>query len=281
MGVVPADAGAVKRIFLTGTSAGIGLRTAEILCKKGHEVWGTGRTLAKLPVMERFHPVVLDLNDKDSIENAFATALRDAGSFDVLINNAGAGVFGPLESFSDEEFVAQFETLLLGPLRLIRLALPDMRARNTGLIVNVSSLAGEFPLPFMAPYSMNKAALSALSEGLGLELAHTGVRVVDVRPGDFATNFHESTRRIGSELASEYQPNLIKAWHAIDQNMKRAKSSQAVADLLVAIVERRVRGPVQAVGDVFQAGIARLLARSVRRSWVQWGLRKYYGLRRA
>jgi NAD(P)-dependent dehydrogenase (short-subunit alcohol dehydrogenase family) len=270
----------MKRIFLTGASAGIGLLAAQMLCNKDHEVWGTGRTLAKLPAMERFHPVALDLNDRHSITNAYSAALAEAGYFDVLINNAGAGVFGPLESFSDEEFIAQFETLLLGPLRLIRLALPEMRARGSGLIVNVSSLAGEFPLPFMAPYSMFKAAVSSMSEGLGFELLHTGVRVIDVRPGDFATNFHDSTRRIGSELASEYQPNLIRAWHAIDQNMKRAKSSQAVADLLVAIVEGRVRGPVQAVGDVFQAGIARLLARSVRRSWVQWGLRKYYGLGR-
>jgi short-subunit dehydrogenase len=165
-------------------------------------------------------------------------------------------------------------------LRLIRLALPDMRARGTGLIINVSSLAGEFPLPFMAPYSMFKAAMSSLSEGLGFELVHTGVRVVDVRPGDFASNFHESTRRIGSELASEYQPNLIRAWYAIDQNMQRAKSPQPVADLLLAIVEDKVRGPVQAVGDIFQARVARLLERSVRRSWVQWGIRKYYGLRR-
>jgi NAD(P)-dependent dehydrogenase (short-subunit alcohol dehydrogenase family) len=270
-----------KNIFLTGASAGIGLHTAELLCKKGHEVWGTGRTLAKLPVIERFHPVVLDLNNKQSIESGFGAALHEAGHFDVLINNAGAGVFGPLESFSDDELMAQFETLLLGPLRLIRLALPEMRARRSGLIVNVSSLAGEFPLPFMAPYSMFKAGFSAMSEGLGFELLHSGLRVVDVRPGDFATNFHESTRRIGSELASEYQPNLIRAWHAIDRNMKRAKSSRAVADLLVRIVEGRARGPVQAVGDIFQAGIARLLARSVRRSWVQWGLRKYYDLRRA
>jgi NAD(P)-dependent dehydrogenase (short-subunit alcohol dehydrogenase family) len=271
----------LKRIFITGTSAGIGLLTAQMLCDMGHDVWGTGRTVSKLPVLERFHPVLLDLNDEGSIARGFAAALGEAGYFDVLINNAGAGVFGPLESFSDQEFIAQFETLLLGPLRLIRLALPDMRARGTGLIVNVSSLAGEFPLPFMAPYSMFKSALSAMSEGLRFELLHTGVRVIDVRPGDFATNFHDSTRRIGSELASEYQPNLIRAWHAIDQNMKRAKSSKAVADLLVAIVEDRVRGPVQAVGDIFQAGIARVLARSVRRSWVQWGLRKYYGLRRA
>jgi NAD(P)-dependent dehydrogenase (short-subunit alcohol dehydrogenase family) len=270
----------LKSIFLTGASAGIGLLTAQLLCARGHEVWGAARTLARLPVMERFHPVVLDLNDKHSIENGFGAALREAGSFDVLVNNAGAGVFGPLESFSDEEYIAQFETLLLGPLRLIRLALPEMRARGSGLIVNVSSLAGEFPLPFMAPYSMFKAALSAMSEGLRLELAHTRIRVVDVRPGDFATNFHDSTRCIGSELASEYQPNLIRAWHAIDRNMKRAKSSQAVADLLVDIVEGKVRGSVQAVGDVFQAVIARFLARIVRRSWVQWGLRKYYGLRR-
>jgi NAD(P)-dependent dehydrogenase (short-subunit alcohol dehydrogenase family) len=270
----------VRSIFLTGASAGIGLMTAQRLCARGHEVWGTARALRKLPVMERFHPVVLDLNDRVSIENGFHAALHEAGNFDVLINNAGAGVFGPLENFSDEEFIAQFETLLLGPLRLTRLVLPEMRARHSGLIVNVSSLAGEFPLPFMAPYSMFKAGLSAMSEGLAFELLHSGVRVIDVRPGDFATNFHDSTQRIGSELASEYQPNLIRAWHSIDRNMKRAKSSRAVADLLVNIVEGKTRGPVQAVGNIFQAGIARLLARSVRRSWVQWGLRKYYGLRR-
>jgi NAD(P)-dependent dehydrogenase (short-subunit alcohol dehydrogenase family) len=230
--------------------------------------------------MERFHPVLLDLNDELSIRTGFLAAQEESGYFDVLVNNAGSGVFGPLESFSDAEFVAQFEALLLGPHRLIRMALPEMRARRSGLIVNVSSLAGEFPLPFMAPYSMFKAGLSAMSEGIGFELLHSGVRVIDVRPGDFATNFHDSTRRIGSELASEYQPNLIRAWHAIDQNMKRAKSSQTVADLLTDIVEGRVRGPVQAVGNIFQAGIARLLARIVRRSWVQWGLRQYYGLRR-
>jgi hypothetical protein len=73
---------------------------------------------------------------------------------------------------------------------------------------------------------------------------------------------------------------LIRAWHTIDENMKRAKSAQAVANLLVAIVDGKVRGPVQAVGDIFQAGIARILTRGVRRSWVQWGLRKYYGFLR-
>src|ERR1700688_4463373 len=210
----------MKRIFLTGASAGIGLLTARALCARGHEVWGTGRTLEKLPTLDHFHPTVLDLNDPDSIESGFAHAQGQAGHFDVLINNAGAGVFGPLEAFTDREFEAQLETLLLGPLRLIRLGLPAMRARREGLLINVSSLAGEFPLPFMAPYSMAKAALSAMSEGLILELAQT---------------------------------------------------PQKVAARLVKSVEGEIRGPVVAIGDVFQARIAPFLARLTPRAWVQWG----------
>ncbi len=268
------------RIFLTGASAGIGLLAARALCSRGHEVWGSSRKRDNLPALDRFHPVVLDLNDTSSLYRGFAQALAEAGRFDVLINNAGAGVFGPLEAFTDNEFASQFETLLLGPLRLIRLCLPDMRARGAGLIVNLSSLAGEFPLPFMAPYSMAKSALSAMSEGLILELAHTGIRVVDVRPGDFATRFHESTRRIGAELGSAYAPNLDRAWSAIERNMDHASDAQAVADCLVQLVERQRSGTIVAVGNVFQARIARLLARLARRSWVQWGLRRYYGLRR-
>ncbi len=269
----------MKRVFITGASAGIGLLTARALCVRGHEAWGTSRVLQTLPSMERFHPIVLDLNDKASIEAGFHQALGEAGHFDVLINNAGAGVFGPLEAFSDQEFEAQFATLLLGPLRLIRMALPDMRARREGLLINVSSLAGQFPLPFLTPYSLSKAALSAMSEGLTLELAHTGIRVVDVRPGDFATQFHVSTRRIGTEFGGAYAPNLERAWAAIDRNMNRAPDPQRVADTLIKIVEGRIRRPVVAVGGLFQARIAPLLTRLVPRAWVQWGLRAYYGLK--
>jgi NAD(P)-dependent dehydrogenase (short-subunit alcohol dehydrogenase family) len=269
----------MKRIFITGASAGIGLQTARALIERGHEVWGTSRSLERLPVLERFHPVALDLNDKASIDAGFEGARTEAGHFDVLINNAGAGVFGPLEAFSDQELDAQLEALLTGPLRLIRLVLPGMRARNAGLLVNVSSLAGEFPLPFLAPYSLSKAALSVLSEGLGLELAHTGIRVVDVRPGDFATQFHESTRRIDAAWVEPYAPNLERAWAAIDRNMKRAQNPEIVARTLVKIVEADVHRPVVAVGDIFQARIAPFLTRLVPRAWVQWGIRAYYGLK--
>ena len=269
----------MQRIFITGASSGIGLLTARALCGRGHEVWGTSRTPASLPVIERFHPIALDLNEKGSVTGGFDKALAEAGHFDVLINNAGAGVFGPLEGFSDQEFNAQIETLLCGPLQLIRLALPGMRARRAGLLVNVSSLAADFPLPFMAPYSLCKAALSAMSEGLALELAHTDIRVVDVRPGDFATQFHASTRRIGGQLAQAYAPNLERAWAAIERNMNRAPDPNEVADTLVKIIEGDICGPVVAVGDMFQARMAPLLTRLVPRAWVQWGLLAYYGLK--
>ena len=269
----------MQRIFVTGASSGIGLLTARVLCERGHEVWGTSRTPASLPVIERFHPIALDLNDRESVTGGFEKALAEAGHFDVLINNAGAGVFGPLEGFSDQEFNAQLETLLWGPLQLIRLALPGMRARRAGLLVNVSSLAAAFPLPFMTPYSLYKAALSAMSEGLILELAHTGIRVVDVRPGDFATQFHASTRRIGGQFAQAYAPNLERAWAAIERNMNRAPDPKKVADTLVKIIEGDIRRPVVAVGDIFQARIAPLLTRLVPRAWVQWGLLAYYGLK--
>jgi NAD(P)-dependent dehydrogenase (short-subunit alcohol dehydrogenase family) len=269
----------MKRVFLTGASAGIGRLAALKLCEHGHEVWGAGRSLLTLPADVKFHPVVLDLNDVSSIQRGFNQALSEAGHFDVLINNAGSGVFGPLESFSDAEFSAVLETLLLGPIRLIRLALPTMRARNQGLIVNVSSLAGEFPLPFMAPYSLCKAAVSAMSEALTLELAHSGIRVVDVRPGDFKTNFHASTRRIGADLADAYAPNLETAWMAIEKHMGAAEDPARVADLLMDLVEGGRRSGVVAIGDVFQARVAPLLARFAPRAWVVRAIQVYYGLK--
>jgi NAD(P)-dependent dehydrogenase (short-subunit alcohol dehydrogenase family) len=270
----------MQRILITGASSGIGLLTARALCEQGHHVWGTSRSLENLPVMERFHPIVLDLNDGDSINGGFHRALAEAGHFDVLINNAGAGVFGPLEAFSDAQLSAQWETLLLGPLRLIRLALPGMRARDAGLLITVSSLAGELPVPFLAPYCLFKSALSTMSEGLSLELIHTRIRVVDVRPGDFATQFHGATQRLGGELAPAYAPNLERAWNAIDRNMLRAPDPQKVADALVKIVAGDIRRPVVAVGDVFQARIAPYLSRRALRAWVRWGLRVYYGLKK-
>ncbi len=161
-----------------------------------------------------------------------------------LINNAGAGAFGPLEGFSDEEVAAQIATLLLGPLRLIRLTLPGNAGATLGAGRQCLVLGRRVSAALHGAYSLSKAALSALTEGLSMELIDTGVRLIDVRPGDFATRFHESTRRIGAALAEDYAPNLEIAWNAIDRNMNRAQHPQKVADTLVRIVEGEIRRPI-------------------------------------
>src|SRR5204863_6342599 len=113
----------VKRVFITGASSGIGLALAKLLVAEGHEVWGTSRNLERIPKMPRWHPVRLDLADTLSVERAFNAALAEAGSFDVVINNAGAGHFGPAELLPPETIASQFQILVFGQIQLMQLAL--------------------------------------------------------------------------------------------------------------------------------------------------------------
>src|SRR4029077_17695809 len=131
-------------------SSGIGLATANALSGQGHEVWGTSRNGNHVPKMPRLHPIELDLANPSSIDDAFNSALVEAGHFDVIINNAGSGHFGPAEFLSTETLASQFEILVFRPIRIMQLALPYMRRQQHGLIINVTSLASRLPLPFMS-----------------------------------------------------------------------------------------------------------------------------------
>src|ERR1700724_52570 len=145
------------KIFLTGASSGIGLAIARILTAGGHEVWGTSREPTRIPQLARLHLVLLDLSDPNLIDQAFARALREAGHFDVVINNAGSGHFGPAEFLSADAVLAQFQTVVFAHIELCRLALASMRPRGAGRIINVTSLASRLPVPFMAAYNCGKA----------------------------------------------------------------------------------------------------------------------------
>src|ERR1700722_17371105 len=202
-----------RKVFLTGASSGIGLETAKLLTQHGCEVWGTSRDVSRLPTLPRFHPVPMDLASFDSIRDGFASALQEAGAFDALINNAGDGVFGPLETVPVEMVREQFQILVDAPLELIRLALPKMRERGRGLILNVTSLAAQFPIPFMAPYSAAKAALSLFTQSLRIELSNTSIQVVELRPGDINTLFHERTKKVSLVASTDEQRRLNAVWN--------------------------------------------------------------------
>src|SRR5437762_11896580 len=119
----------MKRVFITGASSGIGLAIAKLLVTQGHEVWGTSRNLERIPKMPRWHAVRLDLADPLSVEAAFNAALTEAGYFDILINNAGAGHFERAELLSMATIESQFQILVFGQIQLMRLALCRMQTR--------------------------------------------------------------------------------------------------------------------------------------------------------
>ena len=270
-----------RTIFLTGASTGIGLETARLLTSRGFEVWGTSRDSSRLPQLPGFHPVQMDLLRPDSIRAGFATAQKEAGAFNVLINNAGAATFGPLDVTSAELVREQFQLLVDAPLELIRLALPHMRERQRGTIINVTSLAALLPVPFMAPYSAAKAALSLATQGLRIELANTPIRIVEIRPGDINTAFHKATKKVAADSSIHKSQitdhnRIAAAWETQARNMAAAPPAARVANAILRVIENPRPPAVVTVGGFFQARIAPLAARFLPPRLLEFGLRQYY-----
>jgi short-subunit dehydrogenase len=266
----------MKRIFLTGASAGIGLAIGKALLGHGHEVWGTSRTIDRLAHVPGLHPIRLDLADRASLEQAFDAALTQAGHFEVLINNAGAGHFGPAELLPMETIATQFQILVFGQIELMQLAVRHMRARGEGLIINVTSLASRLPVPFMAAYNASKAALASFIMTMQLELGDSPVHIIDLQPGDISTEFNKSV--IVSGNTDQYRQMLDKTWHKVEQNMNKAPGPELVARRVLELMNAVQPPPRIAVGDVFQTKIAPLIFRFLPQRVCIWGLRRYYGI---
>src|SRR5436190_7689864 len=267
----------VKRVFLTGASSGIGLAMAKLLVAEGHEVWGTSRNLERIPKMPQWHAVRLDLADPLSVEAAFNTALTDAGYFDVLINNAGAGHFDPAELVPMETITSQFQILVFGQIQLMQLALRHMQARGQGLIINVTSLASRLPVPFMAAYNAAKAAMASFTMSIQLELGNSRVHVVDLQPADIRTAFNQGVIK-STKTNPRYDIKVARTWEVVERNMKKAPSPELVARHVLTLVSAVQPPPRITVGDAFQSKIAPLIFRFLPQRVRLWGLKRYYGL---
>eukprot|EP00171_Calliarthron_tuberculosum_P018065 IDg18065t1 len=184
-----------KTILITGTSSGIGRATAEYFAEHGWNVVATmrkptsvaGEALSKL---ENVCVIALDVTSQTAIAAAVQTTLDRFGKLDALVNNAGYGLAGPMEFATSEQLEAQYQTNLLGPIRLMQAVLPTMRAAKSGTIVNVTSVGGRLALPFNSLYHGTKFGLEGVSESTALELAPLGIRVRIVEPGGVNTDFN-------------------------------------------------------------------------------------------
>jgi short-subunit dehydrogenase len=264
----------MKKVFITGASSGIGLAIAKLLVAQGHEVWGTSRNLERIPKLPRLHPVRLDLADRVSVGEAFNFALTQAGHFDVLINNAGAGHFGPAELLPMETIASQFQILVFGQIQLMQLALRHMQGREGGLIINVTSLASRLPVPFMAAYNASKAALASFIMSMQLELGDSPVQIVDLQPGDISTEFNQGV--IKSATADHQDAKIARTWEAVERNMKKAPGPELVARHVLKLINAVRPPPRVAVGDAFESKIAPLIFRFLPQRLRIWGLRRYY-----
>lgn len=176
-----------KVILITGGSSGIGKSVGIYLSEKGFTVYGTSRN----PDSIKEHPfnlVKLDVNDTASITSAIEEVIEKEGRIDVLINNAGMGITGPLEDTPTDEMRKVFDTNFFGPIDVMKGVLPQMRIQQSGLIINVTSIAGYMGLPFRGIYSATKGALEIATEAIRMEVKAFNVEVTNVAPGDFATN---------------------------------------------------------------------------------------------
>lgn len=252
--------------FLTGASSGIGRAVAEMLLSEGVRVWGTARDTARLaPLPEKFPalftPVALDLDNPDAalaaFENAAAGIAAPPRSFDIVVNNAGYGAFAPFAAADFSLWKTQIDAMLATTARLAHAAFPAMLARNRGCLVNVSSLAVDFPLPYMSGYNIAKAGLSALSASLAFEARGTGVRVIDFRPGDYRTGFNHVMQPVFEGGPSV---RMQRVWRTIDNQFNTASPpGRAARDLRRALLRGR-SGTVRS-GSFFQARLAPLAAR--------------------
>ncbi|CAN5501230.1 SDR family oxidoreductase [soil metagenome] len=260
----------MKNVFLTGASSGIGRATAELLAREGHQVWGTSRDPARVATAANIHPLRLDLGDSRSIQEAFATAQRESGGLEVVINNAGGGYFGPAEQLTNEMLQEQFQTLVFAHVELCRLAIAAM---PRGLLINVTSLAARLPVPYMAAYNAAKAAMASFTLTLQLELANTALRIVDVQPADISTGFNESVNRPRSD-----NERVNRTWEIVDKNMREAPKPELVAQRILALLQDGNPPPRVTIGGAFQAQVAPAIDQLLPQRVRLWGLRQYYGL---
>jgi NAD(P)-dependent dehydrogenase (short-subunit alcohol dehydrogenase family) len=216
-------------VLITGTSSGIGRAIAGAFAAKGYEVFGTSRNPQRNEPIAGVELLPLDVSDEASVASAVSTVIQRAGRIDVLVNNAGVGIFGAAEESSIAQAQELFDTNFFGLIRVTNEVLPHLRAQRSGRIINISSVLGFLPAPYGALYAASKHAVEGYSESLDHETREFGVRVSVVEPGYTATAFDANAADPDSPIESyralreHVKEGLIKAVRAGDDPSVVAK----------------------------------------------------------
>ena len=230
---------AYKTVLITGASSGIGKSIGLYLISKGYIVYGTTRSLTKNKDFDAFPLLEMDVRNTVSVSKAIADLLQKEGHLDVVINNAGVGITGPLEETPHEEIVGAFDTNFNGPLHVIKAVLPQMRKQKKGLIINITSLAGYMGLPYRGIYSAAKSALSVMTEALRMEVKDFGVHIVNLAPGDFVTNIAAGRYHTPVHEKSPYAKAYSSTLQQINEGVNNGENPVMVAKAILKIMRAK------------------------------------------
>lgn len=222
-----------KVALITGASSGIGFETSLTLARNEFRTFATMRNLSKsrkireIAKKERLPLTVipLDVNDNASIRAAIQNILVESGRIDVVINNAGYGLFGAVEDLSMDKIINQFETNFFGVVRVVKSVLPIMRNQRSGTIINISSMVGRVAMPLNSVYVASKFALEGFSESIRHELSKFGINVILIEPGIVRTGFFDNLQKSKNEAAKSPYSALLKTRLSRFKSVSESNSS--------------------------------------------------------
>jgi len=245
-------------VFITGGSSGIGKAIGELLHEKGYKVYGTSRNSVNYP-NSMFPLIDMDVLNTASITNAVTELLDKEGRIDVLINNAGIGISGPMEEIPIEETHRAMQVNFYGPLQVINAVLPIMRKQKKGRILNITSIAGYMGLPYRGIYSASKGALGIATETYRLELQTFGIEMCSIAPGDFATNIAAGRYHAPVRDDSPYKEIYSDSLKMMNEHVDDGSDPTLMATSVYKILQKRklkvhykVGSPLQKLSTVLK-----------------------------
>ena len=227
-----------KVVLITGASSGLGRSIAKKLSNHNFIVYGTSRNPKEIDA--KYKLLKFDITEYQDAETITDYLISKHGKIDILINNAGISITGPVESSEMDNIKNLFDTNFFGHINLIQNVVPHMRKNMSGLIINITSIAGYLGLPFQSIYCASKASLNLLGESLNMELKNFNVKVVNLAPGDYKTEIIDNRRDSILDNNSPYNPEYSSFTRAITRGMsKKGNDPREIADMVFKIINSK------------------------------------------
>ncbi|PHS66759.1 MAG: short-chain dehydrogenase/reductase [Flavobacterium sp.] len=267
-----------KVVLITGGSSGLGKAIGELLSNKGFTIYGTSRNPEKHQNEISFSLLKMEVTNQDSIAEVISEIINREQRIDVVINNAGVGITGPIEETPYDEIRKAFDINYHGPINVIKAVLPQMRKQNSGLIINITSIAGYMGLPYRGIYSASKSALEITTETLRMEVKQFGIKMTNIAPGDFATNIAASRFHAPVLENSPYKEVYGNSLKTMNQHVEEGENPAILAAIVHNIINEtnpKVRYKVGSNVQKFSIVLKRILPSK----WYEKMLMKHFNIK--